>query len=59
MKLIALTRKDGGIVYLNIQYIIGFFETYKGATFVFDTSGGDAWEVRETTEQIIELIRNL
>ena len=58
MKIISLTLKNGSVVYVNTAHITAFWESSK-TTFVFETSGTDPWEVRETPEQIIELIKLL
>jgi hypothetical protein len=65
MKIIELTLQCGTSVYLNAKYIVSFFSIseksrlgYKGS-YVYDISGGDSFEVRETPEQIIKLIKTL
>jgi hypothetical protein len=66
MKIIKLTGQDGRPLYLNAEYIVSFLSIsekskleYKGS-YVYDISGSDSsFEVRETPEQIIELIKTL
>jgi uncharacterized protein YlzI (FlbEa/FlbD family) len=65
MKIIELTGQDGRPLYLNAEFIVSFFSIseksrleYKGS-YVNDISGGDSFEVRETPEQIIKLIKTL
>jgi hypothetical protein len=66
MKIIELTLQCGTSVYLNAKYIVSVFRIpqisrleYKGS-YVTCISGGEAFfEVRETPEQIIELIKTL
>jgi len=74
VKFIALTLQDESnrVVYFNIQHITSFSDIPKTfrqpfgtmprelkGSLVYEISHSDSWEVIETPEQIIELIKRL
>lgn len=57
MKLIKLTNVSGNVVYVNVEHLIAFWGMDNGTTQITLTNEGNVGWVKETPEEIIQLIK--
>lgn len=57
MRFIKLIHVGGNVLHVNVEHLIAFWERDNGTTWITLTNNANFGHVKETPEEIIELIK--